>query len=59
MIKPIASKFSILKVNANDELKTKTTQHSIKSLRHLGITPNILIMRSDKDLDDSTIQKLS
>ena len=49
----------ILKVNANDELKTKPTQHSIKSLRNLGITPNILIMRSDKDLDDSTIQKLS
>ncbi|MGL5640166.1 MAG: CTP synthase [Mycoplasmoidaceae bacterium] len=49
----------ILKVNANDELKTKPTQHSVKSLRNLGITPNILIMRSEKDLDDSIIQKLS
>lgn len=49
----------ILKVNANDELKTKPTQHSVKALRNLGITPNVLIMRSDKDLDASIIQKLS
>ncbi|MGL4617149.1 MAG: CTP synthase [Mycoplasmoidaceae bacterium] len=49
----------IFKVNANDELKTKPTQHSVKSLRNLGITPNILIMRSNKDLDDVIIQKLS
>ena len=50
---------TILKVNAYDELNTKPTHHSIKSLRNLGIPPNILIMRTDKDLDDSTIQKLS
>ncbi|MGL4647142.1 MAG: CTP synthase [Mycoplasmoidaceae bacterium] len=49
----------LLNVSTNKEIKTKPTQHSIKFVRNLGITPNILIMRSDKDLDENCIQKLS
>jgi len=33
-----------------DELKTKPTQHSVKSLLSLGVQPDILICRAEKDL---------
>ncbi|MFT6733390.1 MAG: CTP synthase [Polaribacter sp.] len=32
------------------ELKTKPTQHSVKELRSIGIQPDILICRSDRDI---------
>ena len=37
-------------IKAAKELKTKPTQHSVKELRSIGITPNILICRSEKNI---------
>lgn len=41
------------------EPKTKPTQHSIKELRSLGITPNILLVRSENEISDALKQKLA
>lgn len=41
------------------EQKTKPTQHSVRELRALGLTPHFLACRSDKPLLESTKQKLS
>ncbi|CAF2148762.1 unnamed protein product [Brassica napus] len=40
-------------------LKTKPTQHSVKDLRGLGLSPNILACRSTKPLEDNVKAKLS
>ncbi|MGK0674344.1 MAG: CTP synthase [Halothiobacillaceae bacterium] len=37
-------------IKAAGELKTKPTQHSVKELRSIGIQPDILICRSDREL---------
>jgi len=42
-----------------DELKTKPTQHSVKELLGFGISPGILICRSDRELDQKTKRKIS
>ncbi|XVF00426.1 hypothetical protein REPUB_Repub04eG0000600 [Reevesia pubescens] len=41
------------------EQKTKPTQHSVRGLRGLGLTPNILACRSTMALDDNVKEKLS
>nr|VDC72770.1 unnamed protein product [Brassica rapa] len=41
------------------EQKTKPTQHSVRGLRSLGLTPNILACRSTKALEDNVKTKLS
>ena len=41
------------------EQKTKPTQHSVKELRGLGITPDILVCRSTKPMTEETKQKLA
>nr|CAB3477628.1 unnamed protein product [Digitaria exilis] len=41
------------------EQKTKPTQHSVRGLRGLGLTPNILACRSTKELEDNVKEKLS
>ncbi|XP_010543114.1 PREDICTED: CTP synthase [Tarenaya hassleriana] len=41
------------------EQKTKPTQHSVRGLRSLGLTPNILACRSTKALEDNVKAKLS
>eukprot|EP00250_Pteridium_aquilinum_P015359 c22539_g2_i1 orf=62-1858(+) len=45
-------------LNATGEQKTKPTQHSVKDLRALGLTPNLLACRSAKPLDQGTKEKL-
>ena len=37
-------------LKASGELKTKPTQHSVKELRSLGIQPDIIICRSEREL---------
>ncbi|MCL2440207.1 MAG: CTP synthase [Treponema sp.] len=44
---------------AGGELKTKPTQHSVKSMQEMGIQPDILICRSPVMLDDSTRVKIA
>ncbi len=41
------------------EQKTKPTQHTVKELRGLGITPDILVCRSSKPLNEETRNKLA
>jgi len=41
------------------ELKTKPTQHSVAMLRSLGIQPDAIVCRSDRDLPDSIKDKIS
>ena len=46
-------------INASGELKTKPTQHSVKELRSLGISPDVLICRSDKELPKDERNKIA
>jgi CTP synthase len=41
------------------ELKTKPTQHSVKELRSIGIQPDILLVRCDREIPASERRKLS
>ena len=41
------------------ELKTKPTQHSVKELLSIGIQPDILICRTEYDVDADTIRKIA
>ena len=41
------------------ELKTKPTQHSVKELTGLGIQPDILLCRTDRDLEQKARAKIS
>ncbi|KAE9590490.1 putative CTP synthase (glutamine hydrolyzing) [Lupinus albus] len=46
-------------LNVVGEQKTKPTQHSVRQLRGLGLTPNLLACRSTKELDYSVKAKLA
>jgi CTP synthase len=41
------------------ELKTKPTQHSVKELRSIGIQPDILLCRADREIPDSERRKIA
>jgi CTP synthase len=44
---------------ATGELKTKPTQHSVKELRGIGISPDVIIARSDSPVDDDLREKIA
>lgn len=46
-------------IAAAGELKTKPTQHSVKELRSIGITPDILLVRADREIPQAERRKLS
>ncbi|AEE15111.1 CTP synthase [Thermodesulfobium narugense DSM 14796] len=46
-------------LKAAKELKTKPTQHSVKELRSIGIQPDIIILRSEKSINNSIREKIS
>ena len=46
-------------LKAADELKTKPTQHSVKELQGMGIQPDILVLRTERHLDDSLRLKVA
>lgn len=46
-------------LKAADELKTKPTQHSVKEMLSYGIQPDILILRTEKHLDDQMRMKVA
>jgi CTP synthase len=46
-------------IAAAGELKTKPTQHSVKELAGLGIQPDILLLRCDRELDDKIKEKVA
>jgi CTP synthase len=41
------------------ELKTKPTQHSVRDLRSIGIQPDVLLCRTDRQLDDDMKRKIA
>jgi len=41
------------------ETKTKPTQHSVKELRSIGLQPDILLCRSDHEIDESSRKKIA
>jgi len=46
-------------IKAAGELKTKPTQHSVKELRSIGISPDILVCRSERPISEDMIAKLA
>jgi len=46
-------------IDAAQELKTKPTQHSVRELLGLGISPHMLVCRTEHDLDTSIKNKIS
>jgi len=44
---------------AAGELKTKPTQHSVKELRSIGIQPDVLVCRSEHEIEDSDRRKIA
>ncbi|MCL1826989.1 MAG: CTP synthase [Candidatus Cloacimonetes bacterium] len=46
-------------VKAAGELKTKPTQYAVNKLRELGIQPNLLLCRTEMDLEEEITQKIA
>ncbi len=46
-------------IQGSNELKSKPTQHSVKELQSLGIKPNILVCRSEKEIPTSMKEKIA
>lgn len=46
-------------IGATGELKTKPTQHSVRELRSIGISPDIIVARSDYPVSDDLRQKIA
>jgi CTP synthase len=45
-------------IKASDELKTKPTQHSVQTLRQIGIQPDILLCRSERTIPEEMKKKI-
>jgi CTP synthase len=46
-------------IGPSTELKTKPTQHSVSMLRGYGISPDLIVLRSDRSLDEDIKNKVS
>lgn len=46
-------------LKTSKELKTKPTQHSVKELRGIGITPDIIVARSDRPIPEKVKKKIA
>ncbi len=46
-------------IAAAKELKTKPTQHSVKELQHLGIQPDVLVLRTEHEVPASVRRKIA
>ena len=46
-------------ISGSNEPKSKPTQHSVKELRGLGISPDIIVARVDQPMDDDIKRKIS
>ena len=46
-------------IMASGELKTKPTQHSVRELRSIGISPDMIVLRSDLPLDNEITEKVA
>ena len=46
-------------IGPSGELKTKPTQHSVQALRSIGISPDAIVLRSDREIPLSVKKKIS
>lgn len=46
-------------IGATGELKTKPTQHSVRELRSIGISPDIIVARSDYPVEEELCDKIA
>jgi len=46
-------------LKSSDEIKTKPTQHSVAKLRELGVQPDIIVCRSEKDFSKQELKKIA
>lgn len=46
-------------IGATGELKSKPTQHSVRELRSIGIAPNMIVARSDYEVNEAILKKIS
>jgi CTP synthase len=46
-------------IKAAGELKTKPTQHSVRELSSLGVQPDVLLCRTEKELSESECEKIA
>ncbi len=46
-------------LRTSEEFKTKPTQHSVATLRSVGIQPDIIVLRSEKDLPEEVKRKVA
>ena len=46
-------------LRATDEVKTKPTQHSVRTLRSMGIQPDVILARTEVDVDEQIRAKIA
>ena len=46
-------------LRGSDEHKTKPTQHSVKELQGMGVSPDVIVLRCDEPLEDSIFRKIA
>jgi len=46
-------------IQAAGELKSKPAQHSVKEMRSIGLFPDVIICRADREIDSSIVEKIS
>ncbi len=46
-------------LHGSEEHKTKPTQHSVKELQGMGVSPDIIVLRCDEPLEESIFRKIS
>ena len=46
-------------IKSSGEHKSKPTQHSVRELRNMGISPDIIIMRADEPIDEDIYDKIA
>ena len=46
-------------IGPSGELKTKPTQHSVAALRNIGIQPDAIVLRSDREIPENVKKKIS
>ncbi len=46
-------------IKGSDEHKTKPTQHSVRELQAMGISPNIIVLRCDEPLEPEIFKKIA
>ena len=46
-------------LHGSDEHKSKPTQHSVKELQGMGVSPDIIVLRCDEPLEESIFKKIS